>query len=64
MDGKGGWTMKLELSEEFVEELRKTLGEVIGDMSSEIADTDNPSYRRSLDARRERLRSIVAMLEI
>ncbi len=31
-------------------------------MSSEIADTDNPAFRRELAARRERLRSIMGAL--
>ncbi len=50
--------MIVDLSEELAEELRDTLGEVIGDMSSEIAGTDNPTYRALLESRRERLRSI------
>jgi len=55
--------MILELSESLAEELRDTLGEVIGDMSSEIAGTDNPTYREVLGARRERLRSIHSQLD-
>ncbi len=51
--------MKVELSDELSEELGVTLATVISDMSSEIADTDNPGYRRELQARRARLRSIV-----
>ena len=50
--------MVVELSDELSEELGNTLGAVIADMSSEIADTDNPGYRRELKARRERLRLI------
>jgi hypothetical protein len=53
--------MMVELSDELEEELRSTLGEVITEMSSEIAATDNPAYRRKLEARRERLRSIHAL---
>jgi len=34
--------MKVELSKAVADELRNTLAEVISDMSSEIADTDNP----------------------
>jgi hypothetical protein len=56
-------TMMLELSEPLAEELRTTLGEVLGDMSSEIADTDNPVYRRNLEARRERLTAIRSQLD-
>lgn len=55
--------MMLELSEPLAEELRTTLGEVLGDMSSEIADTDNPVYRRNLEARRERLTAIRSQLD-
>jgi hypothetical protein len=54
--------MQVELSDELAEELRETLSALVADMSSEIADTDNAAYRRDLDARRERLRSIVAAL--
>ena len=54
--------MTLELTEELEEELRDTLGEVVREMSSEIADTDNAAYRRKLEARRERLRSIIGLL--
>jgi hypothetical protein len=55
--------MMVELSDEFSEELGATLANVISDMSSEIADTDNPGYRRELQARRARLQSIVESLE-
>ena len=55
--------MNLDVSQEDAEELRVTLEQVIGDMSSEIADTDNPAYRRALQARRERLRSIRSKLD-
>ncbi len=55
--------MNLALTEPLAQELRVTLSEVIGDMSSEIADTDNPEFRRNLDARRERLRAIRSELE-
>jgi len=55
--------MKVELSHELSQELAVTLADVISDMSSEIADTDNPGYRRELEARRVRLRSIAESLE-
>jgi len=55
--------MMVELSDELSEELRDTLANVISDMSSEIADTDNPSYRKDLKARRDRLQSIVRLLD-
>ncbi|MGO9027183.1 MAG: hypothetical protein ACLQOZ_00935 [Acidimicrobiales bacterium] len=54
--------MMVELPDELAEELRSTLDTLIADMSSEIADTDNPAYRRELEARRERLRSTVELL--
>ena len=50
--------MILNLSESQAEELRQTLEGVLGDMSSEIADTDNPSYRLTLKERRDHLRSV------
>jgi len=55
--------MKVELSDEQTEELGVTLATVISDMSGEIADTDNPGFRRELQARRARLRSIVESLD-
>jgi len=55
--------MIVELSDELAEELRVTLANVISDMSSEVADTDNPDYRRQLQARRVRLQSIVESLK-
>lgn len=55
--------MILDLSQEVAEELRVTLEQVIGDLSSEIAGTDNPGYRRELEAGRERLRSVHSQLE-
>jgi hypothetical protein len=54
--------MILELSEPLAVELRDTLREVLGDMSSEIADTDNPAYRRVLESRRKRLSTIHTQL--
>jgi hypothetical protein len=55
--------MIVEMSDQLVEELVVTLTAVISDMSGEIADTDNPEFRRELKARRARLRSIVAVSE-
>jgi hypothetical protein len=54
--------MTLDLSEELAVELRETLDAVMSDMSSEIADTDNAAFRRGLEDRRERLRSILVLL--
>jgi hypothetical protein len=50
--------MIVNLSEALAVELSDVLGEVIRDMSSEIADTDNPAYRAKLKERRERLTAI------
>lgn len=55
--------MILDLPQEHAEELRITLEQVIGDMSSEIADTDNPTFRRELVVRRERLKSVRSQLD-
>ena len=55
--------MLLDLSQELAEELRVTLTQVISDMSSEIADTDNAAFRRGLQARRERLKSVSVQLD-
>jgi hypothetical protein len=55
--------MIVELSEPLAEELRDTLGQVLGDMSSEIADTDNPAYRRTLESRRQLLRAVLSQLD-
>jgi hypothetical protein len=54
--------MLVEFSDDQAEELQTTLDVVISDMSSEIADTDNPFYRRGLKDRRDRLRAIVALV--
>jgi len=50
--------VNLELPEALAEELDGTMSSVLSDMSSEIADTDNPAYRKQLQARRERLRDL------
>ncbi len=55
--------MILDLSKPQAEELRSSLEVVIRDMSGEIAGTDNPNYRRELEARRERLKSIHSQLD-
>ncbi len=55
--------MLLELSVPVAEELRETLAQVVSDMSSEIADTDNPRFRAGLQERRARLQSVLAELD-
>jgi hypothetical protein len=48
--------MQVELSDDEIQLLREVLGNTVRDMSPEIADTDNASYRRSLIERRDVLR--------
>ena len=55
--------MKVELSKAVADELRNTLAEVISDMSSEIADTDNPRFRSGLQERRVQLESVLEQLD-
>ncbi len=55
--------MILTLSEELADELRETLRSALGDLSAEIADTDNASYRAGLQSRRDRLVAIQSQLE-
>jgi hypothetical protein len=50
--------MEISLSDDEVIELRALLDQALRDLSSEIADTDNAQFRRSLRARRERLEAI------
>jgi hypothetical protein len=50
--------MQLELSEEERDALRQALDSVLAELSSEIANTDNASYRRGLAAHRDQLRSV------
>ena len=55
--------MELQLTESEATELRDLLDGSLGDLSSEIADTDNPSYRLALKERRTRLQAVRARLE-
>lgn len=54
--------MNLDLSREQTDELRSVLDEVLGDLSAEIADTENPTYRSALGHRRSLLTEIRAQL--
>jgi len=54
--------MRLELDDSDVQLLREVLHSVVRDLSPEIADTDNPSYRRELKDRRDRLRAVLDLL--
>ena len=54
--------MHLELNEEECDALRKALDGAVKELSGEIADTDNPGYRLTLKARRDRLHAILGLL--
>lgn len=54
--------MELILTNDEATELRDLLDGSLGDLSSEIADTDNPSYRLVLKQRRVHLKTVRAQL--
>jgi hypothetical protein len=54
--------MQLTLTDDESTELRDLLDGSLGDLSSEIAATDDPTYRLGLKARRVRLQSVRAQL--
>jgi len=54
--------MELTLTDEEATELRDLLDGSLGDLSSEIADTDNPSFRLALKQRRVHLQAVRARL--
>ena len=56
--------MNLHLDQDAAEELASVLHSVLGDLSSEIADTDNAAFRRSLLDRRRLLEGIAAQVAI
>lgn len=51
--------MQVDLSDADIELLTEILSGVISDLSPEIADTDNPTYRRELKERRARIRELL-----
>lgn len=55
--------MQLTLTDIEATELRDLLDGSLSDLSSEIADTDNPGYRLVLKERRTRLQAVRAQLE-
>jgi hypothetical protein len=55
--------MLVELSEEQGAELQKLLESSLGDLSTEIADTDNAEYRQDLWQRRSVLESVLYQLD-
>ena len=55
--------MLIELTEVQCEELQRLLEGSLGDLSAEIADTDNYEYRNVLRERRSVLESILFQLD-
>jgi len=51
--------MELHLDETQARELHTLLADALGELSSEIADTDNPSFQRMLRDRRQQLQAIL-----
>jgi hypothetical protein len=51
------------LEEAEARSLRDLLGASIGDMSMEIADTDNPTFRKELKSRRDRLQRVLEAID-
>jgi len=54
--------MQIELTDDQRTDLRDLLQVTLGDMSSEIAGTDNASYREGLRHRRASLEGVLAQL--
>jgi hypothetical protein len=54
--------MDLHLDDDQIGELHDLLRHALGELSSEIADTDNPSFQRALRERRRHLQSIAEQL--
>jgi hypothetical protein len=50
--------MKLDLTNAEEEVLIELLDQALGDLSMEIADTDNAEFRRDLETRRGHLRDV------
>jgi hypothetical protein len=50
--------MELQLNDDETLELLQLLTEALSDLGSEIADTDNASFRRTLRSRRETLEGV------
>ena len=55
--------MLIEVSEEQGAELHRLLESSLGDLSSEIAGTDNAEYREGLRQRRTVLESVLSLLD-
>lgn len=59
---KGEHIMELQLDDAQVTELNNLLRQAIGELSSEIADTDNPAFKRTLRERRHQLQTVQLQL--
>jgi hypothetical protein len=55
-------TVQLDLNEEEQAALRRLFEEALRELSGEIADTDNATYRQGLNRYRETLRTIQSKL--
>jgi hypothetical protein len=55
--------MEIRLDDSQVTELRQLLSGALSELSSEIANTDNAEYRRTLRERREHLERLRRQLE-
>lgn len=55
--------MLIELTEAQCAELQSLLENALGDLSSEIAGTDNAEYREGLRQRRDVLESVLFLLD-
>jgi hypothetical protein len=54
--------MELQLDEVQVSELHALLTQALGELSSEIADTDNAAFQRMLRGRRDQLQAILQQI--
>jgi hypothetical protein len=54
--------MQLELTNDEIELVRRILSSYLSDLRMEIADTDNPTYRRQLHEEEDAVRAIIARL--
>ena len=54
--------MRIELTDQQCADLREVLHETLGDLSTEIAATDNASYRDGLRAKRDSLEGVLCDL--
>ena len=63
-DVQGVPTVNLVLADEQASELRVVLDEALGDLSTEIADTDNSEYRVILRRRRDLISAVREQLEV